>query len=147
MKYCKKINENFLQLLNKKKPKTMEQLADIWYEQYGWESRSKRYHSSRYSGLNLHSTFTKFTLEFRFCNGCLHSGKIRAWLVLCLAISHQALTQKSASAKRTQTDNEKYTFRVWLNRMGLIGDEYKNCRQHLIEHLSGDSAWRTPRAA
>jgi len=64
-----------------------------------------------------------------------------------LAVSHQALIQKSASAKRTYTDNEKYTFRCWLLRLGLIGDEFKNCRMHLMKALDGNSAWRNPRAA
>ncbi len=147
VRYCKKVNENLIETINKKKPKTLEKLADIWYSQYGAESRSRHYHSSRYHGLNLHSTFTKNTIEFRLFNGTMHAGKIRSYVVFCLAISNQALNQKSASAKRTQTDNEKYTFRCWLLRLGLIGDEFKNCRQHLMDNLSGDSAWRTPRAA
>ena len=28
--------------------------------------------------------------------------------------------------------------------LGLIGDEYKNCRTHLLKHLTGDIAWRHP---
>ncbi|SHH59095.1 amidoligase family protein [Clostridium grantii] len=147
VRYCKKVNEDLIETINKKKPKTLSQLADIWYNGYGVENRSRHYHSSRYHGLNLHSTFTKGTIEFRLFNGTLHAGKIRSYIVFCLAISHQALKQKSASAKRTHTDNEKYTFRCWLLRLGLIGDEFKNCRQHLMKSLDGNSAWRTPRAA
>ena len=114
--------EDLIQAINKKKPKTLEQLANIWYSGYGFENRDRHYHTSRYHGLNLHSTFTKGTIEFRLFNGTLHAGKIRSYIVFCLAISHQALTQKNASAKRTNTDNEKYTFRCWLLRLGLIGD-------------------------
>lgn len=147
VRYCKKVNENLIETINKKKPKTLKDLADIWYSEYGVESRNRHYHSSRYHGLNLHSTFTKGTIEFRLFNGTLHAGEIRSYIVFCLAISHQALTQKSASAKRTYTDNEKYTFRCWLLRLGLIGDEFKNCRQHLMKALDGDAAWRTPRVA
>lgn len=147
VRYCKKVNENLIETINKKKPKTLKDLADIWYSEYGVESRNRHYHSSRYHGLNLHSTFTKGTIEFRLFNGTLHAGKIRSYIVFCLAISHQALKQKSASAKRTHTDNEKYTFRCWLLRLGLIGDEFKNCRQHLMKALDGDAAWRRPRAA
>lgn len=87
------------------------------------------------------------TYEFRLFNGTLHAGKIRSYIVLCLAISHQALTQKSASARRTHTDNEKYTFRCWLLRLGLIGEEFKNCRMHLMKALDGNSAWRNLNAA
>lgn len=147
MRWCKKVNEDLIQEINKKKPKTLEQLADIWYNGYGFENRDRHYHTSRYHGLNLHSTFTKGTIEFRLFNGTLHAGKIRSYIVFCLAISHQALTQKSASARRTYTDNEKYTFRCWLLRLGLIGEEFKNCRMHLMKALDGNSAWRNPNAA
>ena len=147
VRWCKKVNEDLIQAINKKKPKTLEQLADHWYSGYGFENRERHYHTSRYHGLNLHSTFTKGTIEFRLFNGTLHAGKIRSYIVFCLAISHQALTQKSASARRTHTDNEKYTFRCWLLRLGLIGEEFKNCRMHLMKALDGNSAWRNPNAA
>lgn len=147
VRYCKKVNENLIETINKRKPKTLKELADIWYSDYGCESRNKHYHSSRYHGLNLHSTFTQGTIEFRLFNGTMNAGKIRSYIVFCLAISHQALTQKSASAKRTHTDNEKYTFRCWLLRLGLIGDEFKNCRKYLMEALDGDCAFRKPRVA
>ena len=147
VRWCKKVNEDLIQAINKKKPKTLEQLADLWYSGYGFENRERHYHTSRYHGLNLHSTFTKGTIEFRLFNGTLHAGKIRSYIVFCRAISHQALTQKSASARRTHTDNEKYTFRCWLLRLGLIGEEFKNCRMHLMKALDGNSAWRNPNAA
>ena len=62
-------------------------------------------------------------------------------------MNHQALTQKSASSKKPQTDNPKFAMRTWLNRIGLIGDDYKNCREHLCKHLEGSAARRFPRAA
>ncbi|CAH0435491.1 amidoligase [Clostridium neonatale] len=147
VRWCKKVNENLIETINRKKPKTLEQLEDIWYSGYGVENRDRHYHTSRYHGLNLHSTFTKGTIEFRLFNGTLHAGKIRSYIVLCLAISHQALNQKSASPRRTYTNNEKYTFRCWLLRLGLIGDEFKNCRMHLMKSLDGNSAWRNPSVA
>jgi hypothetical protein len=141
MTFCQKVNEQLIETINKKKPKTLSALADIWYTGYS-ELRSRHYHSSRYHGLNLHSVFTKGTIEFRLFNGTMHAGKLRSYIVFCLAVSHQALTQKTASAKRANTDNEKYTFRCWLLRLGLIGDEFKNCRGHLMAPLTGNSAWR-----
>lgn len=147
VRYCKKINEDLIETINIKNPKTLKELADIWYSGYGVESRERHYHTSRYHGLNLHSTFTRGTIEFRLFNGTMHAGKIRSYIVFCLAVSHQALVQKRAMAKRTHTDNEKYTFRCWLLRLGLIGDEFKNCRRHLMKSLDGNSAWRNPKAA
>ncbi|HBA50165.1 MAG TPA: amidoligase [Lachnospiraceae bacterium] len=140
--YCKKVNERLIETINKKKPKTMEQLKDLWYAEDPNSNRNKHYNSTRYHGLNLHATFTKGTVEFRLFNSTTHAGEIKAYIQFCLAVSHQALTQKSASPRRTVTDNEKYAFRCWMLRLGLIGNEFKTCRLHLLKHLEGNSAWR-----
>ena len=58
------------------------------------------------------------------------------------ARNNQALTQRKASCKKTQEENEKFAMRIYLNRIGFIGAEYKNYREHLIKHLDGSSAWR-----
>ena len=142
IKYCRKVNEDLIETINKKKPKTLKELEDIWYGNYSYEDRKRKYHTSRYQGLNFHSVFEKGTVEFRLFNSTTHAGKIKAYIQFCLAVSHQAINQKSASAKRTQTDNEKYTFRCWLLRLGLNGDEFKTCRLHLLKNLDGNSAWR-----
>ncbi|MCQ4922207.1 virulence-related protein [Tissierella carlieri] len=49
---------------------------------------------------------------------------------------------KFASAKPINTDNEKYAFRTWLIRLGMIGDEYKATRKVLLQNLSGNGAFR-----
>lgn len=140
--YCKKVNEKLIETINQKKPKTMGQLKDLWYAEDPNGDRNKHYNSTRYHMLNLHATFTKGTVEFRLFNSTTHAGEIKAYIQFCLAVSHQALTQKSASPRRTVTDNEKYAFRCWMLRLGLIGDEFKTCRLHFLKHLEGNSAWR-----
>lgn len=141
IRYCKKTNEELLETINRRKPKTMTQLADIWYAEDP-NGRDRHYNSTRYHGLNLHATFTKGTVEFRLFNSTTHAGEIKAYIQFCLAVCNQALTQKKASARRTVTDNEKYAFRCWMLRLGLIGDEFKTCRMHFLKHLEGNSAWR-----
>lgn len=143
MRYCQKTNENLIEVINKKKPKTMTELADIWYTSQGADyGRTAHYNQSRYHGLNLHATFTKGTVEFRLFNSTTHAGEVKAYIQFCLAVCHQALIQKKASAKKSTTDNEKYAFRCWMLRLGLIGDEFKTCRHHLLKNLEGNSAWR-----
>jgi hypothetical protein len=147
MRYCKKMDKDLVERMNKKKPKTFKQIEDIWYQGYG-SSRDRHYHESRYHFLNLHSFFNGVgTVELRGFNGTLHAGKIRSYIVLALAINNQALTQKSASTKKPQIENPKFAMRTWLNRIGLIGEEFKNCREHLTKHLEGSAAWRFRRAA
>ena len=69
-----------------------------------------------------------------------HAGEVRAQIVLALAISNAAMTKKHCSPAVSHSDNMRYSFRVWLLNLGLIGDEYKNCRTHLLKHLTGDIA-------
>ena len=141
MRWCKKTNERLIEAINRRKPQTMEALKDIWYAG-STRGRDEHYNDTRYHGLNLHSTFTKGTVEFRLFNSTTHAGEIKAYIQFCLAVSHQALTQKKASARKTVTDNEKYAFRCWMLRLGLSGDEFKTCRLHFLKHLEGNSAWR-----
>ena len=142
MRYCKKMDTWLVHRLNQAKPKTFAGIENIWYEGYR-ENRNQHYHNSRYHFLNLHSFFHgHHTVELRGFNGTLHAGKIRAYVVLALALNHQALTQKSASYRKVQEENERFAMRTYLNRIGFIGDEFKSCREHLYQHLSGNAAWR-----
>lgn len=144
-RYCQKVDQEFLEDLNRKKPKDLESIQNIWYK--GMDGSHEHYHVSRYHCLNLHSLFSKGTIEFRLFNSTTHAGKIKAYIQLCLAISNQALTQKCASRRVTESSNEKYTFRTWLLRLGMIGEEFKTARQHLLKNLDGCIAWKDPQQA
>lgn len=144
-RYCKKIDVDFLEKLNRKKPKTKSEIKNLWYK--GGDGSRQHYHDSRYHCLNLHSVFQKGTIEFRAFNGSLHAGKIKAYVQFCLAVTAQAHNQKSASPRKTVSENEKYTFRVWLLRLGMIGEEFKTARKHLLDHLEGNMAWKSPEQA
>lgn len=138
-RYCKKVDKRFLEELNKGKPKDLQTIKRLWY------GDNSEYHShydpSRYRCLNIHPVFTDNNIEVRAFNSSLNAGVLRAYISLVLAVSNQALTQKSASPRVTQSENPRYTFRTWLIRIGLNGEEYKNCRKHLLSHLDGNIAW------
>lgn len=145
-RYCKKVDQSFIDKLNRMKPKDISRVEEIWYD--GDISRKlEHYDDSRYHALNLHSVFDKGTIEFRLFNGTLHAGEIKSYIQFCLAVSHQALTQKKASRIKTHSTNEKYTFRTWLLRLGLIGNEFKTARTHLLKNLDGCIAWKDPAQA
>lgn len=156
-RYCRTVDETFLEQINRRKPTTMSELADIWYKSYNANyGRNQHYNDSRYHMLNLHATFTKGTVEFRLFqfdapsngkqNG-LHAGQLKSYIQLCLALSQMAKEVKSASAKPQQTENPKYAMRTWLLRLGFIGDEFKTARDVFTSRLSGDTAFRNGRAA
>jgi hypothetical protein len=151
-RYCRTVNPKFTEQLNKKKPATMAQLADIWYTannaNYG---RDHHYNDSRYAQLNLHSVFTKGTVEFRLFqfnkpengkqNG-LHAGELKTFIQLALALSEMAKEVRTASPKKSTTENKKFLMRTWLIRLGFVGDEFKTAREILMRNLEGDAAFR-----
>lgn len=143
--YCRKADSRFLNDINHRRPSSMSEVERLWYNGNG--SRYDHYNRTRYHCLNLHSVFSKGTIEFRLFNSTLHAGEVKSYIQLCLAITNQALAQKSASCAKTQSTNEKYTFRTWLLRLGLIGKEFETARHHLLKNLEGNIAWRDPAQA
>ena len=153
-RWCLPVDPEFLRQLNTKRPQTPEGFAALWYRYCGkngerpgaesrWQSYAHdHYDLSRYRLLNLHSVFQKGTVEFRAFNSTLHAGEVKAYIQLCMAISHMALKSASASPNRPETDNPAYTFRCWLLRLGMNGEEFKTARTHLLKHMPGNAAWR-----
>ena len=50
--------------------------------------------------------------------------------------------QKRVNASKTQTENPKFAMRVFLIRLGMVGETYKTCRKILLRNLEGSSAFR-----
>ena len=151
-RYCRTVNPKFIEQVNKKKPSTMAQLADLWYTSNGADyGRSQHYNDSRYHMLNLHATFTKGTIEFRLfqfdkpANGKkngLHAGQLKSYIQLCLALSQMAKDLRTASPKPQQHENPKFAMRTWLMRLGFMGEEFSTARDFLTRNLEGDAAFR-----
>ena len=145
--WCQKVREPMLRqarTLSSDETSDLTQLENIWYEGFedGGRDRHDHYNRSRYYALNLHSVFYRGTVEWRCFNSTLHAGKVAAYVNLCLAISAQAIAQRSTVMRKTHSENELFTFRVWLVRLGLNGEEFKHTRDHLLANLEGDRAWR-----
>ena len=152
-RYCRTVDPRFLKAINKKKPKTMSELEDLWYQTQDADScRTAHYNASRYHFANLHSFFNGHgTIEFRcFQFDCphdgkqngMHAGQVKAFIQLCLAINQLAKQVRTASPKPQQTENEKYAMRCWMLRLGFIGDEFKTARDYYLNNMDGNSAWR-----
>ncbi len=141
-RWCQKVREPMLEKIRKLPSNTtMDRLKQEWYE--GSDGSYQHYNWTRYYALNLHSVFYRGTLEWRCFESTLHAGKVRANITLALAISAQAINQKRTLMRKTEiSENPAFTFRTFLLRLGLIGPEYKNVREHLLSNLPGDRAWR-----
>ena len=145
-RWCQKVREPMLEKIRKLPAHTgMERLKREWYE--GCDGSDEHYNWTRYYALNLHSVFYRGTLEWRCFESTLHAGKVRSNITLALAISAQAINQSRTVMRKTEiSENPAFTFRTFLLRLGLVGPEYKNVREHLLENLPGDRAWRYDRS-
>ncbi len=54
-----------------------------------------------------------------------------------------AKEQTRVTATEKPVVNEKYAMRLFLIRLGFIGDEYKSARKILLKNLSGNSSWKS----
>jgi hypothetical protein len=145
--YAKPVNESFLHLIETRRPKRMDDLNAAWYGRLN--RNPTHYDNSRYHGLNLHNIWYRGTIEFRLFNGTLHAGKVKAYIQLCLALASKAIESRSAKSEKRAYNaaTAKYDFRVFLLSLGMIGDEYKTARLHLLANFEGQSAWKNTRRA
>lgn len=153
--WCHKLNKTLLDAMKKDKYLTKEKAEEIWYSRandgYCGGIDHQHYNSTRYHGVNLHSFFTKGTVEFRLFNSTLHAGKIKAYIQFCLAVSAWAITSQEKIVFRSMdgyTPEQKVTImrNILTHRLGLYGDEFKTCRLHLMTPLK-KAAEMTCRAA
>jgi hypothetical protein len=136
--YCRKLEPLMIERFNGKVLRSGHDCEKAWYCTENTEPRKHaHYDNSRYHGLNLHSLFSKGTVEFRVFNGILHAGKIRAYVVMCLAICAYAKEKAYIRKTKKQQFNDKYTMYEMLCKIGVKGDEFKTCRDHLTMNLEG----------
>lgn len=122
-----------------------DRLNRIWY---GYHNRQpQHYDNNRYHRVNLHNVWYRGTVEFRWFEATLHAGRIKAYLQFCLAVAAKALNGRAASSRKRDFDPQsaKYDFRVFLLHLGLIGDEFKTARKHLMTNMPGDAAFKNGR--
>lgn len=142
--WCHKLNSSLLNEMKKDKNLSKDRAEQIWYSSandgYTGGISHEHYNSTRYHGVNLHSYFSKGTVEFRLFNSTLHAGKIKAYIQFCLAVSAWSITSQEKIVFRSMKDytsEQKVTImrNILTNRLGLYGDEFKTCRLHLMTPL------------
>jgi len=125
-----KINERFLESLDENLPETPEEFLKLLEQRGGNEVNS---------GLE----FTTEAVNFFGFPLTEDADAIKAYIDLSGLINQMALTQKRVQIEKPDTTNEKYSFRVWLLRLGMKGENYKGTRRVLLKNLPGHSAFRT----
>ncbi len=131
--YCRRLRGEFVQVLNRQKPDTLEQFQEIWYEtmKESWEKPTQ----SRYYGLNLHSFFENGSIEYRMFPASDEPKRIRAMVELALAMTAQALNRTQIQCQKKTAMEEKAAVRAWLSRLGLVGTEFQETRELLLKQF------------
>lgn len=70
-------------------------------------------------------------------------GEADAYSRLIAAICKMAKNQCRVTATEKPVENAKYEMRLFLIRLGFIGDEYKSARRILLRNLAGNSSWKS----
>lgn len=69
-----------------------------------------------------------------------------AFAQLISALCRMSSEQKRVTMKTGMPENEKYSFRCFLLRLGFIGKEYQTSGRVLLRNLDGDCAWKSKNA-
>lgn len=85
---------------------------------------------------------TETTLKFPWFHFVASEDEVTAYTRLISALCALAKEQKRVNAREKPVENEKFAFRVFLIRLGFVGDEYKAARKLLLKNLSGNSAFK-----
>ena len=88
-------------------------------------------------------TATDDRITFNWLIGEIEPEKAKAAQDFISKLCEMARTQKRVTAKAKAVDNEKYAFRCFLLRLGLIGNEYKTTRKILMANLSGNASFKS----
>lgn len=154
-RWCCKIPHTLIDEMAKRKNISRDEAEAIWYSsanttQFGATYRGRidhqHYNPTRYHGLNLHSFFSKGTVEFRLFNSTLHAGKVKAYVQFCLAVSAFAIVTVNNMGifQKADMTNKADRAKLWMNtltnRLDLDLDEFKTCRLHMMAGFADEVA-------
>ena len=88
-------------------------------------------------------TLTDDRITFAWLHGSITDETAKAYAEFISKLCLMARTQKRVTAKEKIVDNEKYAFRCFLLRLGMIGSAYKESRKILLQNLTGSSAFKS----
>ena len=82
-------------------------------------------------------------ITFAWLHGTVTDETAKAYAEFISKLCQMARMQKRVTAKEKIVDNEKYAFRCFLLRLGMIGNAYKESRKILLQNLTGSSAFKS----
>ena len=90
---------------------------------------------------SLRIDITDDKLQFPWFTLTGEDGEMDAYLRFIAALCKMAKDQKRVTAKEREVENDKFTMRLFLLRLGFIGPEFKTARKILLRNLTGSTAY------
>ncbi|GHU76185.1 hypothetical protein AGMMS49992_21390 [Clostridia bacterium] len=87
-------------------------------------------------------TRTSTTLRFPWFKSTSASDEVKAYATFIGRLCALAKIQKRVTATEHPILSEKYSFRCFLIRLGMSGNDYRLSRKILTRNLTGSSAWK-----
>lgn len=123
------ISDDLIAALNEKNPETVEAFMEVL----------TGFDEANYTGFAIEAG--KLQLQgFPYTSD---PDRVQAYMQLASLMNRMAIKLKRVMMEKPDLANEKYSFRIWLLRLGMVGPEFKKCRAVLLKKLSGNSAFRT----
>ena len=91
---------------------------------------------------NVSIEVTERTVKFPWFSELPDADTVKAYTHFISALCEMTRNAKRVTATEKAVDNEKYSFRCFLLRLGFIGAEYKAERKILLKNLTGSSAFK-----
>ena len=86
---------------------------------------------------------TDETVDFPWFNRELIPEEVAAYTHFITLLTDMAKRQSRVLTVAKEVENEKYAFRCFLLRLGMIGEEYSNARRVLLKNLSGNGSMKS----
>ena len=86
---------------------------------------------------------TEESVSFPWFERELTSEEISAYTCFTTLLADMAKRQSRVLTVAKEVENEKYAFRCFLLRLGMIGEEYSNTRRILLRNLSGNGSMKS----
>ena len=95
-------------------------------------------------GLNIHEGEVdgQPVLMFPWFEATTDPDEVRAYTDLVTKLCEMAKKAMRILRAERATPNERFSLRIFLVRLGMVGQEYRTSRRILLRNTSGSSAWK-----
>ncbi len=124
------VDEDLIVEIIKDGPISSEEFLKVWEEAAG---------NTRCKGIMI----DRRRIHFTGFSKTSDENTVKAYREFVKLINLMSQRSKRINFEKPRIENEKYSFRVWLLRLGMIGDEYAETRRILLSKLPGSGSFRT----